>query len=439
MSRFVIKHVQAGPPELAAQVPATASTVHLRLDETTGDPVFHAALDEPWKIYLHDPAAAAGLPAQRLGRDDAGAFAWVTEVTVWPHRQGDQPHPGMTDFAMNLTYVLDATQASETPNEHPLAVILIDDLPDELTADPAAAPGDTHVVTHTDTGQRSDVTAGSEETQKSAVMTAQPNSAASAGGLILHSLRTNGQLSIDMPVDATLVRPLNPAEDTAQRWLVTLGRPARYVAQEHTGAQRAKTISDVVITADTEAATWITGDRNRTVRIAVVTGDDLGPGGPTVAEIGTATVDVVGQPPRHQDAQGDQDLPGRLRERNANIRAQLSIWIARLTVVAGERPRGAPLEIPSALAQPGYCLDQDELIYRPQTAQPQVTTHDDDELLYWIVSDVARSLARIWVRRAPSYRGDGDERSRTLLHQRWWTLMSALSTDWGDRAADSRV
>lgn len=435
----MIKHVQAGPPELAAQVPATASTVHLRLDETTGDPVFHAALDEPWKIYLHDPAAAAGLPAQRLGRDDAGAFAWVTEVTVWPHRQGDQPHPGMTDFAMNLTYVLDATQASETPNEHPLAVILIDDLPDELTADPAAAPGDTHVVTHTDTGQRSDVTAGSEETQKSAVMTAQPNSAASAGGLILHSLRTNGQLSIDMPVDATLVRPLNPAEDTAQRWLVTLGRPARYVAQEHTGAQRAKTISDVVITADTEAATWITGDRNRTVRIAVVTGDDLGPGGPTVAEIGTATVDVVGQPPRHQDAQGDQDLPGRLRERNANIRAQLSIWIARLTVVAGERPRGAPLEIPSALAQPGYCLDQDELIYRPQTAQPQVTTHDDDELLYWIVSDVARSLARIWVRRAPSYRGDGDERSRTLLHQRWWTLMSALSTDWGDRVADSRV
>lgn len=435
----MIKHVQAGPPELAAQVPATASTVHLRLDETTGDPVFHAALDEPWKIYLHDPAAAAGLPAQRLGRDDAGAFAWVTEVTVWPHRQGDQPHPGMTDFAMNLTYVLDAIQASETPSEHPLAVILIDDLPDELTADPAATPGGTNVVAHTDTGQRSDVTVGSKETQRSAVMTAQPNSAASAGGLILHSLRTNGQLSIDMPVDATLVRPLNPADDTAQRWLVTLGRPARYVAQEHTGAQRAKTISDVVITADTEAATWITGDRNRTVRIAVVTGDDLGPGGPTVAEIGTATVDVVGQPPRHQDAQGDQDLPGRLRERNANIRAQLSIWIARLTVVAGERSRGAPLEIPSALAQPGYCLDQDELIYRPQEGQPQVTTHNDDELLYWIVSDVARSLARIWVRRAPSYRGDADERSRTLLHQRWWTLMSALSTDWGDRAADSRV
>lgn len=437
----MIKHVQAGPPELAAQVPATASTVHLRLDETTGDPVFHAALDEPWKIYLHDPAAAAGLPAQRLGRDDAGAFAWVTEVTVWPHRQGDQPHPGMTDFAMNLTYVLDATQASETPNEHPLTVILIDDLPGELTTDPAATPGGTHVVTHTDTGQRSDATAGSKEAQKSTVMTAQPNSAASAGGLILHSLRTNGQLSIDMPVDATLVRPLNPnpADDTAQRWLVTLGRPARYVAQEHTGAQRAKTISDVVITADTEAATWITGDRNRTVRIAVVTGDDLGPGGPTVAEIGTATVDVVGQPPRHQDAQGDQDLPGRLRERNANIRAQLSIWIARLTVVAGERPRGAPLEIPGALAQPGYCLDQEKLIYRPQEGQPQVSTWDDDELLYWIVSDVARSLARIWVRRAPSYRGDGDERSRRLLHQRWWTLMSALSTDWGDRAADSWV
>lgn len=429
----MIKHVEAGPPELAAQVPATASTVHLRLDETTGAPVFHAALDEPWKIYLHDPASAAGLPAQRLGRDDAGAFAWVTEVTVWPHRQGDQPHPGMTDFAMNLTYVLDAT------HEQPLAVILIDDLPDELTADPAAAPGGTQVVTHTAAGQTSVETAGSEAIEKSTVMTAQPNSAASVGGLILHSLRTNGQLSIDMPVDATLVRPLNPADDTAQRWLVTLGRPARYVAQEHTGAQRAKTISDVVITADTEADTWITGDRNRAVRIAVVTGDDLGPGGPSVAEIGTATIDVVGQPPRHQDAQGDHDLPGRLRERNANIRAQLSIWIARLTVAAGERPRDAPLEIPSTLAQPGYCLDQEKLIYRPQEGQPQVSTWDEDELLYWIVSDVARSLARIWVRRAPSYRGDGDERSRMLLQQRWWTLMAALSTDWGDRAADSRV
>lgn len=434
----MIKHVQTGPPELAAQVPATASTVHLRLDETTGDPVFHAALDAPWKIYLHDTAAAAGLPTQRLGRDDAGAFAWVTEVTVWPHRQGDQPHPGMTDFAMNLTYVLDATQAAGTPQEQPLAVILIDDLPDELTADPAAATGDTHVVTHTDTGQRSHVAASSEEAQRSTVMTAQPNSVASAGGLILHSLRTNGQLSIDLPVDATLVRPLDPADDTTQRWLVTLGRSARYVAQEHAGAQRAKTISDVVIIGDADAATWITGDRNRTVRIAVVTGDDLGPGGPDVAEIGSATVDVVGQPPRHQDAQGDQDLPGRLRERNANIRAQLSIWIARLTVVAGERPRGAPLEIPSTLAQPGYCLDQDQLIYRP-TDQPAVSTHNEDELLYWIVSDVARSLARLWVRRAPSYRGDGDERSRTLLHQRWWTMMSALSTDWGDRAADSRV
>jgi hypothetical protein len=62
------------------------------------------------------------------------------------------------------------------------------------------------------------------------------------------------------------------------------------------------------------------------------------------------------------------------------------------------------------------------------------STADPDELLYWIVDDVARSVAWAWAQRAPSARTMTTGQAQSILAMPLWhNLVNALNIDWGTR------
>ena len=102
--------------------------------------------------------------------------------------------------------------------------------------------------------------------------------------------------------------------------------------------------------------------------------------------------------------------------------------------MAGDYPQTVPSDGTRRPAGTCYLLGADQLTYQvlsPGSIETR-TTDDRDELLYWIVNDLARELAVHWTVRAPSYRGN-DTAGQALWLQRWHDLMAALSTTWGER------
>ncbi|CAN5471989.1 hypothetical protein BH09ACT8_BH09ACT8_55670 [soil metagenome] len=137
MSSFVITAVQWGAPGLADQLPATGYTVHV-LTDPHGAPAFHAVLQTPMRFYFDGHFDGSRIDADRFGQDAQGPFLWVAEVIISPHRPEEQPHPGMTNFPMNLDAVLvpvgDDVEALRD-NTATMGHVLVDDI--------AEAPTDT--------------------------------------------------------------------------------------------------------------------------------------------------------------------------------------------------------------------------------------------------------------------------------------------------------
>lgn len=135
MSSFVITAVQWGAPGLADQLPATGYTVHV-LTDPHGVPTFHAVLQTPMRFYFDARFDGSRIEAQRFGQDAHGPFLWITEVIISPHRPDEQPHPGMTNFAMNLDAVLvpvgDDVEALRA-NTAAMGHVLVDDIADAPT------------------------------------------------------------------------------------------------------------------------------------------------------------------------------------------------------------------------------------------------------------------------------------------------------------------
>lgn len=146
MSNFVITAVQWGAPGLAEQLPATGYTAHV-LTDPRGVPAFHAVLQTPMRFYFDDRFDGGHDDPERFGQDAHGPFLWVTEVIISPHRPEDQPHPGMTNFAMNLDAVLvpvgDDVEALQD-NTAAMGHVLVDDIADAPTdpGDGVVADGD---------------------------------------------------------------------------------------------------------------------------------------------------------------------------------------------------------------------------------------------------------------------------------------------------------
>lgn len=130
MSRFVIKTVQSGVPGLSEQLPAAGYTIDMWTD-SRGATTFHAVLETPLRFHLGPGIDTDRLDANRFDRDSAGPFVWVTEVIMAPHHADQQPHPGMTDFAMDVAAVLPPSDAdTASPEVSTIGLGVVDDAPE---------------------------------------------------------------------------------------------------------------------------------------------------------------------------------------------------------------------------------------------------------------------------------------------------------------------
>lgn len=121
---------------------------------------------------------------------------------------------------------------------------------------------------------------------------------------------------------------------------------------------------------------------------------------------------------------------------------------ATLTSLAGEhisREAVVPQRIESdtqpAEDTPTYSLGADALRYRtwdPLHGWVLRETTDSDELLYWILDDLASGIAWRWAQHAPAF-ADMDQHHalRTLWMPYWHVLVYALRPEWGRRTRES--
>lgn len=115
------------------------------------------------------------------------------------------------------------------------------------------------------------------------------------------------------------------------------------------------------------------------------------------------------------------------------VESDLEVWVSKLAAVAAAVPEVIPDLIRDAEQAPGYVLSADYATYYGPAGMPPQTTDNRHELVYWIVDDLAAGLARDWATAAPAFQEGDPSAVHALWLGRWHNLMSALSTDWGER------
>lgn len=131
------------------------------------------------------------------------------------------------------------------------------------------------------------------------------------------------------------------------------------------------------------------------------------------------------------------DLPGTASPMGyAEVEGDLEVWVSKLADVASAVPEVIPDLIRDAEQAPGYVLSGDCATYYGPAGMPPQTTDNRYELVYWIVDDLAAGLARDWATAAPAFQEGNPSAVHALWLGRWHNLMSALSTDWGERTRE---
>lgn len=123
---------------------------------------------------------------------------------------------------------------------------------------------------------------------------------------------------------------------------------------------------------------------------------------------------------------------------------KLDDMVAALAALAGD-PLGGDFVTPERADSeqlppeqtPAFSLGEDILRYHTfdlKTGWVWRETTDPAELLYWIVDDIASSLAWRWAQKAPAYGAMTErEAKKTLWMPYWHILMHGLRPDWGTR------
>ncbi|AGB27002.1 hypothetical protein Mycsm_06899 (plasmid) [Mycobacterium sp. JS623] len=275
------------------------------------------------------------------------------------------------------------------------------------------------------------------------------------------------ELAVQLPVSGTLTRRL-PDPNGWQVWIVELDWPVRFhiPLDAHPGDASLTVEFDehgpflwvraVAVAGGSES---LQGVRQLRVHLAYVLNpeevDDLS--SPYIGAVGEAYIDDVTvaagpEPPApgaDAEARIDTEIgtanetsgtsgAGDLPEAGSTlgydeVDGDLEVWVSQLAAVAAAAPEVIPDLISDAEQAPGYVLNGASATYYGLAGTPPRTTDNRQELVYWIVDDLAAGLARAWATAAPAYNEGNPSAVHALWLGRWHNLMSALSTDWGER------
>lgn len=129
-------------------------------------------------------------------------------------------------------------------------------------------------------------------------------------------------------------------------------------------------------------------------------------------------------------------------ETSAWLREKIGEYVTALSHLAGEiavTDIPVPTELekgqPPSQSAPQYVVDGNQLWYHtrhPKQGPIWKSTTERDELVYWCIDDVARSLAWRWTQQALTFKKMSTAMAqRTLWAPYWQLLMSALNSNWG--------
>jgi hypothetical protein len=267
------------------------------------------------------------------------------------------------------------------------------------------------------------------------------------------------ELAAQLPVLGTLRRRL-PDPNGWQVWIVELDRPVRFriPLDAHPGDASLTVDFDergpflwVRAVAVAGVSESLRGVRQLRVHLAYVLNPDKvnDLSSPYIGGVGEAYIDDVTapeglEPPSLGAESGTTDATSRSSgaadRRGAasplgyvEVDADLEVWVSKLADVAAAAPEVIPDLISDAEQAPGYMLSGSSATYYGLAGAPPRTTDNRHELVYWIVDDLAAGLAREWATAAPASQEGDPSAVHALWLGRWHNLMSALSTDWGER------
>jgi hypothetical protein len=404
-----------------------------------------AQLAIPVQRSLDDAPDLERYPRDLIFRDEYGLLLWVYFVVLHA-RDGQLLRPGVRGLTVDVAYVVDLTLGYDTTLD-PAKIDWVGVA--EVDVAPEAA-GSTSFPTDSGAGTGSGAGSGGDEVREPTLDIAVPPPPSALAfepvevehrpvdsGSPRHS--PNPNLSPDV-MDATtdgaipITRP-----DTA--WPPVAATPA--APQEIPLPPAPPGLQD----------DWpFDGGGDET---AVPDGDDVvaplhdvadaAQRGPEDLEI--PAEHTVREPPRTWAPPPIQSPPG-LRPpalTAKQFRQRLDATIAALAALAGQK-RFRPdvpcaVEIrpgqPPPVGVPSYRVDPGELRYHtkdPFEGWVWRSTNDPDELLYWIIDDVARSVAWRWAQQAPSFPTMSPRQAHAWLSMPYWySLVQGLNVQWGAR------
>jgi hypothetical protein len=143
---------------------------------------------------------------------------------------------------------------------------------------------------------------------------------------------------------------------------------------------------------------------------------------------------AVGEPVPATPIVSPEDFEREVGSATAALAALVGDQLGR-TVVAPQRLDSNQDPVGGTAA--AYRLGAEVLQYHgwdPQRGRTWWETTSPDELLYWIVDEIASKLAWRWAKQTPSYTAVSEQQAiRTLWMPYWHILVHALRPEWGSR------
>jgi hypothetical protein len=277
------------------------------------------------------------------------------------------------------------------------------------------------------------------------------------------------ELKARLPVSADTVGSLADPRGPDAFFYATLTQPLKYRVPPHSNAAHLPAdqldrdehgtylwVTDIVFSAHNPGEQPTFGMREFPVDLAYVVDPSLAQD--TILDL--AKIDFIGQA-EIDDVDDTADVTTTVRDYAAtpdtanapdpllvspeDFELQVSSVTAALAALVGD-PLGRTVVVPQRVdpdqeptdgGSPAYRLGPEVLQYygwEPQHGRSWWETTSPEELLYWIVDEIASRVAWRWAQQTPAYSAVNEQQAlRTLWMPYWHILVHSLRPEWGSR------